>query len=43
MFLKLWLAATFATMAVYYTVHTFELIKEAVSVDHRDGSVDEKK
>jgi hypothetical protein len=38
--LKIWLAAVFATMALYYGAHSVEFIKEAVSANRQDGSGD---
>jgi hypothetical protein len=37
MLFKIWLAAAFATVALHYAIESVEVIKEAVSAQHRDG------
>ena len=41
MALKVWLAAAFMTVAVYYTVHAWQEMKEAISIA-RNGLPEDK-
>jgi hypothetical protein len=39
-FVKFWMAAAYASVAIVYAIHAVEVVKETVSAYHRDGSGD---